>query len=241
MTVEAEEGDFDFSGYEIALLDLIGMRGFPMLYLENGNLKFSADSIRKMPTATSVELLVHPGMKAIAVRPAKPDNKHAVNWVGKVNGVNQPRTISAGAFSNVLFSLFGWDTDHKYRLYGTHYKNNDEETMIFTTTDAVVMIRKSLLEQCGEEQSEFHPLAQTSTRIGAVIGNISQSFGKDFYREQTAAELVRQTKENWQIRLEGRLYNSGRKLSITPYEDLKAFIQEQLGDLFEEDDLNGQS
>ncbi len=68
---------------------------------------------------------------------------------------------------------------------------------------------------------------------------MSQSFGKDFYQEQTAAELVRQTKENWQIRLEGRLCNSGRKLKITPYEELKAFIQEQLGDLFEEDDPNG--
>ncbi len=241
MTVEAEEGDFDYSGYEIALMDLLGMRGFPTMYLENGGIKFNSDSIKKMPTVTYIELLVHPEKKAIAIRPAKPDNRHAVAWTGKTNGVKQSRTISAAAFSNVLFSLFGWDAEHKYRLYGTHYKNNDEETMIFTTTDAVVMIRKELLQTDSEQDADFQPLAQTATRIGAVIGNVSQSFGKDFYREQTKTELVMQTKENWQIHLEGRLCNNGRKLNITPYEELKAFIQEQLGDLFEEDDSNGQS
>lgn len=234
LTVEAEEGDFDFSGYEIALLDLMGMRGFPMLYLEDGNLKFSSDSVKKMPAVTHVELLVHPGLKSIAIRPAKPENRHAVNWIARADGVNQPRSISAAAFSGVLFSLFGWDTDHKYRLYGTHYKNNDEEAMIFATTDAVVMIRKTLLEQ--NSAADCQPLAQTATRVGAVTGDLSHSFGKDFYREQTEAELVRQTRENWQIRLEGRLCSSGRKLNITPYEELKAFIREQLGDLFKEDD-----
>ena len=65
------------------------------------------------------------------------------------------------------------------------------------------------------------------------------AFAEEAVMQETAAELVRQTKENWQIRLEGRLCNSGRKLKITPYEELKAFIQEQLGDLFEEDDPNG--
>ena len=53
------------------------------------------------------------------------------------------------------------------------------------------------------------------------------------------AELVRQTPENWQIRLKGRLCDSGNKLNITPYEELKAFIREELGELFGEEDING--
>ena len=239
MKIEAEEGDFDFTGYEIALLDLIGMHGFPMMYLENGGIRFNSDSIRKMPSACFVELLVHPEMKAIAVRPAKPDNRHAVRWAMQSNGILQPRQIPAGAFSGILFSLFGWDTDHKYRLYGTHYRHNHEEAMVFTTTDAVVMIRKSLLQQQEKAEQTFKPLVQTPARIGAVTGSLSRSFGKDFYREQTTAELIRQTRERWQILLEGRMCSSGRKLNITPYEELKAFIREQLGDLFKEDDPNG--
>ena len=111
--------------------------------------------------------------------------------------------------------------------------------MIFTTSSAVVLIRKNRLEERVDQDSDFRPLVQTRKRIGAVTGNLSHSFGKSFYEEQTATDLVRQTKENWQIRLEGRLCNTGLKLNITPYEELKAFIQEHLGELFGEDDVHG--
>ena len=50
-------------------------------------------------------------------------------------------------------------------------------------------------------------------------------------------ELANQTREQWKIRIDGQLFNSGRRLSITPYDELKAFIQEELGDLFWEDDV----
>ena len=240
LRIKAEQGDFDFSGYEIAQMDLVGTRGFPMLALENGSLKFNVDSIRKMPDAQKVELLLHPGKGAIAVRPALPDNRHAVCWSAKKGGVSIAKPIPAAAFSKILFSVFGWDTDHKYRLYGKHYRNNKEEAMIFSTSNAVALIRKNRLEGTVEHEAEFEPLAQTGKRIGAIAGNMLHSFGKDFYREQTESELVRQTKENWQIRLEGRLCNTGVRLSITPYEELREFIQAQLGDLFKEDNPNAE-
>ena len=111
--------------------------------------------------------------------------------------------------------------------------------MIFSTSNAVALIRKNRLEGTVDHEAEFKPLAQTGKRIGAIAGNMLHSFGKDFYREQTESELVRQTKENWQIRLEGRLCNTGLRLNITPYEELKDFIQEHLGELFGEDDVHG--
>ena len=85
------------------------------------------------------------------------------------------------------------------------------------------------------------PLNRTGRRIGAISGDMTHAFGKDFYVEQSADELVRQTPENWKIRLEGRLCSNGQRLKITPYEELKTFIQEELGELFWEDDNNGQS
>ena len=50
-------------------------------------------------------------------------------------------------------------------------------------------------------------------------------------------DLARQTREQWKIRIEGQLFNSGRRLNITPYEELRAFIAEELGDLFLEDEV----
>ena len=137
-----------------------------------------------------------------------------------------------------MFKFFSY-IHHKYRLQGTHLKNGNEEALFFTATNATVMIRKALLENSMEEE-EFIPLAHRGQRVGAISGDMGEAFGKNFYEEQTMAELIRQTSENWQIRLEGRLCSGGSRLSITPYEELKAFIQEELGELFWEDEMNEQ-
>ena len=45
------------------------------------------------------------------------------------------------------------------------------------------------------------------------------------------SELQSQTREQWQLRLEGQLVQMGRQLEITPYEELQAFVQSEIGDL----------
>ena len=58
------------------------------------------------------------------------------------------------------------------------------------------------------------------------------------YTEQSLTDLSQMTKEEWQIRLEGQLCSTGRQFHITPYDEIKAFIQEELGNLFWEDEEN---
>ena len=77
-------------------------------------------------------------------------------------------------------------------------------------------------------------------RIVAVPEQMAHAFGKNFYEEKSMADLIRQTAEEWKISLQGRLCSTGIRLDITPYEELKAFIQQELGDLFWDDDANGQ-
>lgn len=236
-TIEAEEGDFDFSGYEIAQMDPVGSRGLSVCTLDKSFIQFNMDCIRRMTKTTFIEILVHPEQKKIAIRPADPKGRHSVQWTVKNNGDIKPRHIAASAFAATLLTLFDWDTENRYRLFGTHYKHEQEETVVFSADGAGVLIRESHLK--GELQ--FMPLNRTGRRIGAISGDMTHAFGKDFYEEQSADELVRQTPENWKIRLEGRLCSVGQRLKITPYEELKAFIQEELGELFWEEEKNGQS
>ena len=240
ITVEAEEGDFDFSGYEIAQLDPMGTRNTAVMTLQNGALFFSLECIRKMPDTPYMQILVHPKKEMLAVRPAPPKDKHAIRWSRRNCEEVYPRIIPTAAFSETLFALFGWDISHKYRLHGTHLKNGNEEAMFFSATDATVLIRKNLLERTVERGESFTPLVKRGQRIGAISGQMGNAFGKNFYEEQTMAELIRQTPENWKIRLEGQLCSGSSRLKITPYEELKAFIQEELGELFWEDDVNEQ-
>ena len=184
-----------------------------------------------------MQLLVHPEKKELAVRPAPPDDRHSVRWVKRNNGAIVPRTISTAAFSKTLFSMLGWDEDHKYRLHGKLLKKDNEEAMLFTTMDASILIRKDRLE--AELEEDCTPLETSGKRVAAVTEDMAHAFGKNFYEEKSMADLIRQTAEEWKISLEGRLCSTGIQLNITPYEELKAFIQQELGDLFWEDNANG--
>ena len=239
VTVKADEGDFDFSGYEIAQLDIVGGRTSPLVSIENGSMVFSRDCLKKMPGVRDVQLLVHPSRHSLAVRPAPAGDRQAIRWLRVSEDGDLPRIIPTAAFSGTLFSLFGWNPEHRYRLGGSLMKNGKEEAMLFTSANATVMIRKNELSGTAVSDEAVTPLTARGKRISAVAGKMDRAFGKDFYEEQTAADLVRQTAENWQIRLDGQLCDSGQRLKITPYEELKAFIQEELGELFWEDDIDG--
>ena len=218
-------------------MDFITTRSSPTLSIENGAMTFSIECLRKIPNASEMQLLVHPEKKELAVRPAPPDDRHSVRWAKRNSGVIVPRTISTAAFSRTLFSMLGWDEDHKYRLHGKLLKKDNEEAMLFTTMDASILIRKDRLE--AELEDDCTPLETSGKRVAAVTEDMAHAFGKNFYEEKSMADLILQTAEEWKISLEGRLCSTGIQLNITPYEELKDFIQEELGDLFWEDNTNG--
>ena len=106
--------------------------------------------------------------------------------------------------------------------------------------DASVLIRRERLQAEMKSEEDFTPLETSGNRIVAIPEQRAHSFGKSFYEEKSITELIRQTPEEWKISMEGKLFNTGIHLNITPYEEIKAFIQEELGDLFWEDEANGQ-
>ena len=182
LTVETNDGDFDYTGFEIAQMDFITTRSSPTLSIENGAMTFSIECLRKIPNISEMQLLVHPEKKELAVRPAPPNDRHSVRWAKRNSGAIVPRTISTAAFSRALFSMLGWDEDHKYRLHGKLLKNDNEEAMLFTTMDASILIRKDRLE--AELEDDCTPLETSGKRVAAVTEDMAHAFGKNFYEEK---------------------------------------------------------
>lgn len=57
----------------------------------------------------------------------------------------------------------------------------------------------------------------------------TSTFGKQYYlHEQTLAELENQSEDEWKLRIEGQLYETGKKLNVTGYEDLRLYIKNEL-------------
>ena len=231
---EAEEGDFDLRGFEIASLDLFDPRFSPHMKMADGVMRFSQECVRRIKTDNYVEILIHPRERKIAVRRATRENRNAVMWSKMESGRQVPKEIPCAAFSDTFFSLFGWNKSYRYRMYGTQFHDGTEDAFVFSAKDASAFIHDDDIEL----PDGITAFARSGKYIGPLPAEYSSAFGKDFYTEQSLTDLSQMTKEEWQIRLEGQLCSTGRQFNITPYDEIKAFIQEELGNLFWEDEKN---
>lgn len=57
----------------------------------------------------------------------------------------------------------------------------------------------------------------------------TRSFGKQFYiHEQSLAALESQSEADWMLRLEGQLFETGKRPNVTPFEELRQYIKQEL-------------
>ena len=113
------------------------------------------------------------------------------------------------------------------------YRDGKDAACIFASTDASVYIKKEQILAAGlNTNGKF--LNQSGKRIRAFTDAPGNPNGQDYYAAKTMREMLLQTREEWQTRIEGQLCATGEKLNVTPYEELRAYIQQELGDLFEE-------
>lgn len=78
-------------------------------------------------------------------------------------------------------------------------------------------------------------ICRQGKRIRGVVGDFGQGVGNGYYVEKSMTELRNLTRQEWQTRLAGQMVSTGTELQVTSYEELRSFIQEELGELFEED------
>ncbi len=233
ITVRAEPGTFDLRKYNVLSMSMFEEQQVSAISLQKDEIKFSTSCVKGMACDNYIELLIHPIQKKIAIRPTNKENRCAITWTGGSKDNKEPRSIGCRAYIDTLFEIFDWKPDYKYKLYGCIYRDGKDAACIFTTTDASVYIKKEQILAAGiEVNGKF--LNQSGKRIRAHAGEPGSQFGQDYYTAKTMQEMVLQTKEQWQTRIEGQLCATGDRLNVTPYEELRAFIQQELGELFEE-------
>lgn len=121
---------------------------------------------------------------------------------------------------------------HKYQVTGVLGQKGEELACVFDTADAEALIRSGTIAgtEAAPCEATPRPLAPMGKRIRAIPKEWTTSFGKQFYLyEQDATVLERQSEEDWKLRLEGRLFEAGKKLNVTGFEELRAFIKQELG------------
>ena len=233
--VEVEAGDFDLRGFEIARSEFFDLHRRPAVTFERNKFKFTVACVRKFKEKNYIELLINPFSRKIAIRPTDKTNRNAIVFSTLIAGKYQPRMIPSAAFSDTLFSLFGWNQDYKYRITGSLYEQDGELAYIFDAENSEAFIRSFILprEEITETGiSKTRPLTPSGKHIRAIPEGWADSFGMQFYlHEQPLSVLESQSEADWMLRLQGKLFETGKRLKVTSFDELKSYIQNELKDI----------
>lgn len=118
------------------------------------------------------------------------------------------------------------------KLYGRIYRDGQDAACIYAGTNASVYIKNN---EVTVEDATGQNICRQGKRIRGVVGDFGQGVGNGYYVEKSMTELRNLTRQEWQTRLAGQMVSTGTELQVTSYEELRSFIQEELGELFEED------
>jgi hypothetical protein len=87
----------------------------------------------------------------------------------------------------------------------------------------------SMADKQGSDGGDLS-LSYQGRNVRAIQAEWFNSFGKQFYfHEQTLIELESQSERDWKLRMEGTTFNAGKKLNVTGFDELKAYIWKELG------------
>jgi len=227
-----EAGDFDLRGFEITRSEFFESLRQPHAIFYQKKIKFSTSCVRKFGNNVYIELLINPIKRQFAIRPTTKQNRNSVVFAKLSDGKYIPKEVPAAAFSETLYSLFGWNTDYKYRILGSLYEYDGEIAYIFETVNSEAFFKSYVISGGGYDESGqavVQPMLPSGKRIRAIPEEWAHSFGKQFYaQERSLQELERQSEQDWMLRLEGQLYETGTKLNVTSFDELRAYIQQEL-------------
>lgn len=232
--IQLTDGDFDLRGFEVARSEFFDAQNQPYISFSEKLVKFSKACVTKFDTRSTIELLINPVEKKFAIRPTEKDNKNSVVFSRISGGKPVPKAVSTAAFRTTVYNLMGWNLDYKYRILGTLYEHGNELAYIFDAADSEVFFRSnsfpvSELEAGTGSNISIQPFLPSGKRIRAIPREWTDSFGKPFYiHELSLSALAEQNEQDWKLRMEGQLFETGKKISVTPFAELKNYIRREL-------------
>ena len=92
-----------------------------------------------------MELLIHPQLHQLAVRPSKKEIRTSVKWATAANVKYHPKIITGAAFLPTLFELFWVESGIPLPDYGNTSPENSESVLLFDLyeTEVLISVEKS--------------------------------------------------------------------------------------------------
>lgn len=232
--IEAQAGDFNFSGYEIVRSQLFNTLDKISVTFTAMRLKFSTGALRRLGDCRYVEMLIYPFMKLFAIRKSNAEQKNSILWNSVDNkGKCIPRYVGGKAFLSTLFELADWNSAYKYCVCGVKLQKGSECVLLFDLNEPEVFIPRSTVDD--KTATDLPSSASKGSYISAIHKNQAASFGKNFYKYLHSVEEFEKQKALI-VNEHPITFTELDGIDVTPIEKIGKSISQLVEDITEEYD-----
>ena len=214
---QAQQGEFDLRGYEVIRGQYFSQRNSLTVRINHNSINFGVGALRKLET-DYIELLIHPTLRLLAVRPATQNNKHAVLWKNLLRETPTSRVITGSSFLPSIFSLLEWKASNSYKIYGIKKEKNLDVFLLFHLDAAEISISQSDKEKFADNRFPCNALVYPD--------GWGYHFGEEYYVQREKSKLYKENESDWQSQIQGICYDVEDVTEITSLEKIEHTINE---------------
>jgi DNA invertase Pin-like site-specific DNA recombinase len=172
-------------GYEVAPGILFLNRTMPAMTITQRGIKFNKVCHEKLDYCKYVEVLYHPLLQTIIIRPCGEENTRKVNWIGE-NG-KCIHYFSAKAFVQAIYESQHWMGEYQFKFRGITKQRGEYKFMIFGLDEPQILVGKQQASEKGMnggyipyKTESREKIPNTSENIAGYAYPLEWRNGRDF-------------------------------------------------------------
>ena len=149
--IQDEEEVVELAGYQVTKAEFFAHTFEPAVTIWDNRLKFNMACLRRFPSVTHIQILIHPEQKRLIIRPCDPDKPDSLRWaVGGGEKELRNRDLICKLFAARIFDLMQWNPQYRFKLLGKPATCDGEVLFLFKLSDFELFI-------CGKRKGSFLP------------------------------------------------------------------------------------
>jgi len=125
---------FNFDGFQVVRREFFAHIYEPSVTFNNCKFYVNTACIQKFPDTDNVQVLVNKDTKILAIMPCPANARDSFAWCTLSKGKRKPKQITCKLFFAKVFSMMGWNPDHRYKILGKLIHANGETLIAFDLT-----------------------------------------------------------------------------------------------------------
>lgn len=130
----------DFAGYHVPNSAFFISASTPTLTINHGTFRFSKKCIEKLDNCDYIEILYHPLLQAILIRPSNEENVNSVCWKNAENHFNG--LFAARALSDAIYHHLDWIKEYGFRFRGVTKVRGKQKMILFFLDEPQILVNQ---------------------------------------------------------------------------------------------------